>query len=117
MTSCGNRTLHQAAKLSHRSQLLRVKTAAHPYAKVDLNLKNGRGMAREHSYVSLQEYLVELRTLGLYQRQIGELSFTSLSLKKLLTRIGETKQAKQNQFELKKKQRSQPPKTDHDRRT
>ena len=87
MTSCGGRTLQQASKLRHRSQLLRVKTAAHPYARVDLNLKNGKGMKRAHSYVGLKRYSISLHTLGLYERQLGEYCLTAQSLRKLLERI------------------------------
>lgn len=83
MTSCGGRTLHQASKLSHRPQLLRVKTAAHPYAKVDLNLKKGKGMGKKYSYVGLKRYSIQLRTLGYYGHQIGEYCLTTHSLKKL----------------------------------
>ena len=87
MTSCGGRTLRQASKLPHRSQLLRVKTAAHPYARVDLNLKNDKGMAREHSYVGLTRYSIQLGTLGYYKHQIGEYCLTGKGLSKLLESI------------------------------
>jgi hypothetical protein len=84
MTSCGGRTLRQASKLPHRSQLLRVKTMAHPYARVDLNLKNGRGMDREHSFVGLKRYRIQLSTLGYYKRKIGTYCLTGRSLEKLM---------------------------------
>ena len=87
MTSCGGRTLHQASKLRHRSQLLRVKTVAHPYAKVDLNLKKGKGMSKKYSYVGLRRYKIGLHTLGLYERQLGEYCLTNQSLGKLVKRI------------------------------
>ena len=84
MTSCGGRSLKETFRLKYRSKLLRVKTAAYPFAKVDLNLRNGKSMAGKYSYVGLKKYKIELRTLGLYKRQIGDLCLTGQSLKKLL---------------------------------
>lgn len=75
--------LHQISKLYRRPQLLRVKTAAHPYAKVDLNLRKGRGMGKKYSYVGLKRYSIQVRTLGYYEHQVGEYCLTTHSLKKL----------------------------------
>lgn len=87
MTSCGGRTLQQTSKLRYRPLLLRVRTIAHPYAKVDLNLKKKKGMSRKYCYVSMKRYKIELRTLGLYERQLGEYCLTKQSLGKLVGRI------------------------------
>lgn len=63
--------------------MLRVKTAAHPYARVDLNLKKGKGMGKKYSYVGPKKYSIQLRTLGYYEHQLGEYCLTGHSLRKL----------------------------------
>ena len=44
-------------------------------------------MSRKYSFVYMRKYKIELRTLGLYERQIGELCLTAQSLKKLVEAI------------------------------
>jgi hypothetical protein len=44
-------------------------------------------MARKYSYVGLRRYKIGLRTLGLYERQLGEYCLTKQSLEKLVRRI------------------------------
>lgn len=83
MTSGANRTLREINSLAHRSKLLRVRTEVHPYAKVDLTLKQAKGMKRTYSWVGLKAFKIQLGTLGLYERQLGDYCLTVGSLKKL----------------------------------
>jgi hypothetical protein len=111
MTSGANRTLQQTKALSHFTQLLRVRTMAHPYAKVDLTLKGAKGMRRKYAWVSLRAYEIELGTLSLYERQLGEYCLTTGSLTKLrvgianakVKREGKGKKIKGNRAAVKKK--------------
>jgi hypothetical protein len=91
MTSGANRTLHETKALSHYSQLLRVRTVVHPYAKVDLTLKKAMGMKRKYSWVSVRAYDVELGTLALYERQLGDYCLTAVSLRRLTDAVEEAK--------------------------
>lgn len=105
MTSGANRTLHQTKALSHFTQLLRVRTMAHPYAKVDLTLKSALGMKRKYSWVTLTAYEIELGTLALYERQLGEYCLTSGSLRKLRAGIEESGRKKSSKVKMMEKKK------------
>ncbi|TGO82683.1 hypothetical protein BPOR_0778g00020 [Botrytis porri] len=100
MTSLGSRTLHETKKLGHRSFLFRVRTTQLPSAKVDITLKDGKGMKGKYSFVNCREsWRVQIGTLGFYTRgrevgagkEVDWLRLTTASLEKLRASIGSGK--------------------------
>ncbi|KAF7943048.1 hypothetical protein EAE96_010993 [Botrytis aclada] len=106
MTTLGSRTLHQTKQLPHRPLLFRVRTTQLPCAKVDVTLRDGRGMRGKYSFVNCREsWRVQIGTLGFYKggregsvgtgtgnaKEVDWLRLTSQSLEKLRASIGSGK--------------------------